>query len=61
MANAAVDGIDTSGDKGTADPRVLIAADKFKGTLTAVEVAERVTAGLRRVRPGLEVEALPVA
>ncbi|WP_408995529.1 glycerate kinase [Streptomyces caniscabiei] len=52
---------DTSGDTGTADPRVLIAADKFKGTLTAVEVAERVTAGLRRVRPGLEVEALPVA
>ncbi|MFM9554608.1 MULTISPECIES: glycerate kinase [Streptomyces] len=51
----------TAGDTGTADPRVLIAADKFKGTLTAVEVAERVTAGLRRVRPGLEVEALPVA
>lgn len=41
--------------------RVLIAADKFKGSLTAVEVAERVTAGLRRVVPGLEVEALPVA
>ncbi|MDX3646332.1 glycerate kinase [Streptomyces sp. MB09-02B] len=40
---------------------MLIAADKFKGTLTAVEVAERVTAGLRRVRPDLEVEALPVA
>ncbi|MFD1830849.1 glycerate kinase [Streptomyces desertarenae] len=41
--------------------RVLIAADKFKGSLTAVEVAEHVTAGLRRARPGLEVEALPVA
>ncbi|AJE43225.1 glycerate kinase [Streptomyces nodosus] len=41
--------------------RVLIAADKFKGSLTALEVAERVTAGLRRVVPGLEVEALPVA
>ncbi|MGW0287843.1 glycerate kinase [Streptomyces sp. NPDC003236] len=41
--------------------RVLIAADKFKGSLTAVGVAERVTAGLRRVVPGLEVEALPVA
>jgi glycerate 2-kinase len=40
---------------------VLIAADKFKGSLTAVEVAERVTAGLRRVVPDLEVEALPVA
>ncbi|MBL1083918.1 glycerate kinase [Streptomyces actinomycinicus] len=41
--------------------RVLIAADKFKGSLTAVQVAERVTAGLRRVVPDLEVEALPVA
>ncbi|WP_280863741.1 glycerate kinase [Streptomyces sp. SAI-144] len=40
---------------------MLIAADKFKGSLTAVQVAERVTAGLRRVQPGLEVEALPVA
>lgn len=41
--------------------RVLVAADKFKGSLTAVEVAERVTAGLRRVVPDLVVEALPVA
>ncbi|MEU3157239.1 glycerate kinase [Streptomyces griseoincarnatus] len=40
---------------------MLVAADKFKGSLTAVEVAERVTAGLRRVRPDLRVEALPVA
>ncbi|MGW5764099.1 glycerate kinase [Streptomyces tendae] len=41
--------------------RVLVAADKFKGSLTAVEVAERVTAGLRRVVPDVLVEALPVA
>ncbi|MFF4587454.1 glycerate kinase [Streptomyces sp. NPDC001388] len=41
--------------------RVLVAADKFKGSLTAVQVAERVTAGLRRVVPDAEVEALPVA
>ncbi|PAZ14425.1 glycerate kinase [Streptomyces sp. SA15] len=40
---------------------MLIAADKFKGSLTAVQVAERVTAGLRRVAPGVEAEALPVA
>ncbi|WP_411110972.1 glycerate kinase [Streptomyces sp. c-19] len=40
---------------------VLVAADKFKGSLTAVQVAERVTAGLRRVVPGLTVETLPVA
>ncbi|MER5199055.1 glycerate kinase [Streptomyces sp. NPDC002755] len=40
---------------------MLVAADKFKGSLTAVEVAERVTAGLRRVVADIEVEALPVA
>ncbi|GHE68400.1 glycerate kinase [Streptomyces longispororuber] len=40
---------------------VLIAADKFKGSLTAVAVAERVTAGLRGVVPDLPVRALPVA
>ncbi|CAM5722639.1 Glycerate kinase OS=Streptomyces fumanus OX=67302 GN=GCM10018772_59490 PE=3 SV=1 [Streptomyces fumanus] len=51
MADASVDGA----------RRVLVAADKFKGSLTAVEVAERVTAGLRRVAPDVTVEALPVA
>ncbi|MEU5217666.1 glycerate kinase [Streptomyces sp. NPDC020807] len=40
---------------------VLVAADKFKGSLTAVQVAERVTAGLRQVVPDLAVETLPVA
>ncbi|WP_078944788.1 glycerate kinase [Streptomyces flavochromogenes] len=40
---------------------VLVAADKFKGSLTAVQVAERVTTGLRRVIPELTVETLPVA
>ncbi len=48
-------------EQGERKVRVLIAADKFKGSLTAVQVAERVTAGLRRVVPGLAVEALPVA
>ncbi|MFD5759047.1 glycerate kinase, partial [Streptomyces sp. NPDC127044] len=42
-------------------PRVLIAADKFKGSLTAVQVAERVMAGLRRIAPEVRVETLPVA
>ncbi|MFJ2211200.1 glycerate kinase [Streptomyces sp. NPDC101062] len=41
--------------------RVLIAADKFKGSLTAAQVAERVTAGLRQVAPDVPVETLPVA
>ncbi|MEU1595758.1 glycerate kinase [Streptomyces sp. NPDC005708] len=54
MADAAVKGTRTA-------HRVLIAADKFKGSLTAVQVAERVATGLRGVVPGLEIEALPVA
>jgi glycerate 2-kinase len=43
------------------DVRVLIAADKFKGSLTAAEVADRVAAGLRRAVPDVEVESVPVA
>ncbi|WP_461029918.1 glycerate kinase, partial [Streptomyces sparsus] len=45
----------------TSTARVLIAADKFKGSLTAVQVAAHVTAGLRRVEPELDVVPLPVA
>lgn len=40
---------------------VLIAPDKFKGSLTASEVARHVAAGLERVRPGVPVVTLPVA
>ncbi|BBB00976.1 putative glycerate kinase [Actinacidiphila reveromycinica] len=40
---------------------VLVAADKFKGSLTAVEVAAHVTAGLHQVAPGVTVTSLPVA
>ncbi|MFC5672237.1 glycerate kinase [Streptomyces incanus] len=63
MADAAVSGTRSALSAQSEVParRVLVAADKFKGSLTAVEVAERVTAGLRRVVPGLEIEALPVA
>ncbi|WP_372410572.1 glycerate kinase [Streptomyces luteireticuli] len=43
------------------DARVLIAADKFKGSLTAVEVAAHLGAGLRRAAAGVRVSALPVA
>ncbi|MCM2393405.1 glycerate kinase [Streptomyces albipurpureus] len=45
----------------TQPAHVLVAPDKFKGSLTAVQVAERVSAGLRQVLPGLPVESLPVA
>jgi len=40
--------------------RVLVASDKFKGSLTASEVAVAVGAGVRRVRPDAEICALPV-
>ncbi|MER5390102.1 glycerate kinase [Saccharopolyspora sp. NPDC002686] len=40
---------------------VLIAPDKFKGSLTAPEVAAAVATGLRRVRPEVEVRSAPVA
>jgi glycerate 2-kinase len=40
---------------------VVIAPDKFKGTLTAAEVAAHVATGLGRVQPGVEVIQVPVA
>jgi glycerate kinase len=42
-------------------PRVLVASDKFKGTLTAAEVAAAVSEGIRRVSPDALVEPVPVA
>lgn len=41
--------------------QVLVAPDKFKGSLTAPEVAEAVAAGIRKVRPELDLRLLPVA
>ena len=41
--------------------QVVIAPDKFKGSLTATEVAARVAAGLRRAVPGITTVELPVA
>jgi glycerate kinase len=40
---------------------VVIAPDKFKGTLTAAQVAAHVTAGLEKSRPGIETVQVPVA
>jgi glycerate 2-kinase len=41
--------------------RVLIAPDKFKGTLTAVEVARAMREGVLRALPNASVELCPVA
>src|SRR5579875_2002878 len=42
-------------------PSVLLAPDKFKGTLSGTEVAASLAAGIRSRRPRAEVIALPVA
>lgn len=41
--------------------RVVVAPDKFKGSVTAAEAAAALAAGLRRARPDLEVSQVPVA
>ncbi|MFJ8433222.1 glycerate kinase [Kitasatospora sp. NPDC094019] len=40
---------------------VVVAPDKFKGTLEGAEAAARIAAGIRRAAPGTEVRELPVA
>ncbi len=47
--------------KGGHATRVVLAADKFKGSLTAAEVGEALAAGMLDVLPGLETIMLPVA
>jgi glycerate 2-kinase len=42
-------------------PRVLLAPDKFKGTLTAAQVAAHLSTGLRSVLPDVSVVVVPVA
>ncbi len=41
--------------------RVLIAPDKFKGSLSAREVAENIAAGVREVLPNAKIYIVPVA
>ena len=39
---------------------VLVAPDKFKGTLTAAQAAEAIAKGWRGVKPGDRIELLPI-
>ena len=41
--------------------KILIAPDKFKGSLSAREVAENIATGLRAILPDAAIEKLPVA
>lgn len=41
--------------------RIVVAPDKFRGSLTALEAAEAMAAGARAAHPGADVVLLPVA
>lgn len=41
--------------------RILVASDKFKGSLTAAEACDAIADGLRSGAPGHEVECVPIA
>ena len=41
--------------------RFLIAPDKFKGSLTAVQAADAMAAGVRRIFPDAEIDLCPIA
>ena len=41
--------------------KIVVAPDKFKGSLPAAEVADAIAAGLRAELPGVEVVTIPVA
>src|SRR5699024_7675465 len=44
-----------------ASPRVLVAPDKFKGTLDASQAAAAISDGVRRVWPDAAITRLPIA
>ncbi|MFC8304065.1 glycerate kinase [Specibacter sp. NPDC057265] len=41
--------------------RIILAPDKFKGSLSAPDVAKHLAAGLRSAQDGLEIDLMPVA
>ena len=41
--------------------KIVVAPDKFKGSLPATQVAAAIAAGLHAGRPGAEVVTIPVA
>ncbi|MFQ3671819.1 MAG: glycerate kinase, partial [Verrucomicrobiia bacterium] len=45
----------------TGSMRVLVAPDKFKGSLTAAEAARAMVRGVRRAWPGARVESVPLS
>ena len=41
--------------------KIIVIPDSFKGTMTAIEVCDTITAALREKKPELEVRAIPMA
>lgn len=41
--------------------KIVVAPDKFKGSLTAIEAAAAIEAGIRRIYPNVEVDLVPMA
>src|SRR6476661_6712231 len=41
--------------------RIVLAPDKFKGCLSAAEVCRAMSAGIRPVAPGIEIDEVPMA
>ncbi|HJT80039.1 MAG TPA: glycerate kinase [Chthoniobacterales bacterium] len=41
--------------------RILVAPDKFKGCLTAAEVAKEIGAGIQEILPKAEIDVIPIA
>ncbi len=41
--------------------KIVIAPDSFKGSLTALQVAQAITEGIQRVRPEAEIDCVPMA
>jgi glycerate kinase len=54
-------GIGDGEHRSVADMGVVIAPDKFKGSLTAPEVARHLAAGLRLAAAGVPVAAIPIS
>lgn len=46
---------------GSWSPRVLVAPDSFKGSLTQAEVAAAIAAGVKRALPGARITELPLS
>ena len=53
--------MDTDVNENRRRPKIVVAPDKFKGSLTAVQAAQAIADGLRRSRADLDVVQLPVA